>query len=436
MVCVSRQNTVGARSRWVPLTAACAALALGVGAPVVRASVARQASSPAQAGLVRPLGTIKAISGNNITLTTDAKADVNVVVQDGARIVRVEPGQKDLKGAVPVQLEDLQVGDRILVRGTHADDGKSVLASAIILMKKTDIAQKQEQENQEWQRGMGGLVKSVDPAGSTVTVSTGAGSSAKAVTIHISGQTILRRYAPDSVNFADARPAPLDQIKPGDQLRARGERSADGTEFTAQEIVSGSFRNIAGRVSSVNPSANQLTVMDLLTKKPVEVTLTSGSEIRKLPAMMAQMIAMRLKGGTQGAASGAPGTAGHSSSETPSGQTAAASRPQYPGGGGEGWRGNGGNGGGTGDFQQMLHRLPPAKITDLNKGDAVMIVSTRRRGDGDYAACRRGTDPDRAGIKPSHAAFTLEPRRVVRRRRFSSSIVQVRLCVRPANQEM
>ena len=39
-------------------------------------------------------------------------------------------------------------------------------------------------------------------------------------------------------------PRPSTQIQPGDQLRARGEKSADGTEITAEEVVSGTFRNI------------------------------------------------------------------------------------------------------------------------------------------------------------------------------------------------
>lgn len=366
---------------WVVLLAGCcAALPSEASARPVSTLAGLQAQpggQPAgQTSTVRPLGTIKAINGNTITLTTDAKADVSVLVQNSTRIVRIEPGQKDLKNATVVQLQDLQVGDRILVRGSNSEDGKSVLAAAVILMKKSDITQKQEQERQEWQRGAGGLVKAVDPSSGTITVSTGAGPTAKAVTVHISKDAILRRYAPDSVNFTDAKPAPLDQIKPGDQLRARGTRSADGTEFTAQEVVSGSFRNIAGTVSSVNAAANQLTVMDLLTKKPVIVTVSSNTEIRKLPAMMAQMIAMRLKGGAAGASSstqaGGQAPAGGSASgpgTPPSGQ-----RPQSAGGGG-GWRTGGGTAGPP-DFQQMLSRLPAATLSELNKGDAVMIVST------------------------------------------------------------
>lgn len=67
--------------------------------------------------VAKQLGVIKAINGNTITLTTDVGADVRVQVLNAAKIIRVAPGQTDLKNAVPIQLMDLQVGDRILVRG-------------------------------------------------------------------------------------------------------------------------------------------------------------------------------------------------------------------------------------------------------------------------------------------------------------------------------
>ena len=72
--------------------------------------------------------------------------------------------------------------------------------------------------------------------------------------VHVSKETIIRRYAPDSVKFDDAKPGTLDQIKPGDQLRARGTKNADGNELAAEEIVSGTFRNVAGMVVATDPA--------------------------------------------------------------------------------------------------------------------------------------------------------------------------------------
>ena len=214
---------------------------------------------------------------------------MTIQVEEDARLVRIEPGAKDLKNAAPLQLQELQPGDRILVRGKMAEDGKTLLAASVIAMKHEDIAAKQAHEREEWQRhGVGGLVSAVDAASGTIKISTNATGAAKEVTVQVSKQTVLRRYAPNSVKFDDAKPAPIDQIKVGDQLRARGTRSADGTELTADEVVSGTFRNIAGTISAIDAAAGTITVMDLVAKKPITVKVRAETQIRKLPPMIAQ----------------------------------------------------------------------------------------------------------------------------------------------------
>ncbi len=322
----------------------------------------------------RPVGTIKSISGNTITLTTDSGSDVTVQVQDATRLLRIAPGQKDLKDATPILLADVQPGDRILVRGKLADDGKSVLALSVIAMKKADIAEKQSREREEWQKhGFGGLVNSVDAAGGTISVAWPSAGEKKTVTVHLSKDTILRRYALDSVKFDDAKPALLDQIKPGDQLRARGSRSADGAEFTADEIVSGTFRNIAGTISALDASAGAITVLDLVSKKPITVKVTADSQLRKLPAPMAQRIAARLKGTSTEAPSSAPAPNGAGTTSNGDQTTKPAAAP--PGGSGSGGMARSG-GGGAADLQQAIIRMPAATLGDLQKGDAVMVVAT------------------------------------------------------------
>ncbi|MGA8492816.1 MAG: DUF5666 domain-containing protein [Terriglobales bacterium] len=327
------------------------------------ATQTQETAAPASSSpIAKPVGTVKALSGNTITLATDAGPTVNVLVQNSTRMIRIAPGQKDLKDATPIQFSDVQVGDRILARGNASDDGKSVTASSVILMKESDVTAKQEREREDWQkRGVGGLVSKVDAAAETVTLSASPGSGNKGVTIHISKSTIIRRYAPDSVKFDDAKPSTLDQIHPGDQLRARGVRSADGTELVADEVVSGAFRNIAGLVTATDASAKTITVMDLATKKPVTLGITADSQLRKLPLMVAQRIAMRLKGGTAEDAPHPP-TPG----ANPSGATA----------GGHGGNAPGFRPGGPPDFQQMLKRMPSVMLADLQKGDAVMVVAT------------------------------------------------------------
>jgi hypothetical protein len=371
----------------------------------VRAQTAPPSSqTPAAA---KPVGTIKAISGNTITLTTDAGSDVTVLVQEATKLVRVAPGQKDLKDAAPIQLQNLQPGDRILVLGRLADDGKSVLARSVVAMKQADVAEKQTHEREEWQKhGTGGLVSGVDPASNTVTISLPAVGEKKTVTIHLSNATILRRYAPDSVKFDDAKPAPLDQIKPGDQLRARGARNADGSELTADEVVSGSFRNIAGTISAIDASAGTLTVLDLATKKPVTLKTTPDSQIRKIPASVAQRIAMRLKGvPADAAAQGSNGSAATSAPPSkPAGSPAG-------GAGASGPEGMGRPGGGAADLQQAILRMPAATLAEMQKGDVVMIVATAGGSNGipSVITLLSGVEPILAASPNSSASTILSP---------------------------
>ena len=319
----------------------------------------------------RAMGTVVSIEPTGFTIQTDSGTRLAVLLPNNATLLKVAPNQKDLKSATRISAGEISVSDRILVRGHISDDQKTLLATAAIVMSKADIAQKQEAERTEWQRGVGGLVSSIDPVNSTITISTAALGANKKVVIHLSKDTILRRYAPDSVRFDDAKPGALDQIKPGDQLRARGTRSEDGSEFAAEEIVSGSFRNIAGTVSSIDTSQNTLTVTDLKTKKPVLVKFTPDSQLRKLDPTMAQGIAMRLKGGAAGGpASG--GTVGAAGAARPAGPPPSAGGPGGPPGGPGGARP-----GGAPDFQRLLSRLPQATLADLKKGDAVMIVATQ-----------------------------------------------------------
>src|SRR5580704_17977900 len=220
----------------------------------------------------RRVGAVKAINGTVITLAPDSGPDLNVTTQATTRILRIAPGEKDLKNATPIQLQDLQVGDRVLVAGKASDDNLSLAASTVVVMKHSDLEARHQQDLQDWQkRGVGGIAKAVDAAAGTVTISITSFSGSKNIAIHSSKATVIRRYGPDSAQFDDAKPSTLQEIHPGDQVTARGDRNADGTELAAEEIVSGAFRNIAGTVNSVDASSSTLSVQDLLSKKTVLV---------------------------------------------------------------------------------------------------------------------------------------------------------------------
>jgi hypothetical protein len=335
------------------------------------AAAAQDAATPA-AKPVTILGTVQALSGNTITVKSDAGAPTQVTVQENARLLRIEPGQKTLAGASPFSLSDLQVGDRVMARGSM--NAQELAATTLVAIKGADIAQKQAQEREDWQkRGTGGLVKSVDPAAGTVTISTGPGGS-RTLVIHASASTVLRRYAPGSVKFDQAATAPLDQIKPGDQLRARGPKSADGGTLEAEEVVSGSFRNLAGAVQSVNATASTITLNDAATKKAVVISLTPDSEVKKLDPAVAQRLAARLSGGAKrpdgssGRPAGAPGASASTEGQAPAGPPSGAPGTDRPAGAPA--RGAGA------DFQQILARAPSITLKDLQKGNMVIVVAT------------------------------------------------------------
>jgi hypothetical protein len=345
------------------------------------------ASGSASAQVSKAVGVIKTISiqGDSITIAAESGGEVTATLAATTKILRVPPGEKDLKNATALQVQDLQPGDRVLIRGVASPDGDAhkIGALAVIVMKQSDVAAKQQHDRDDWQkRGVGGLVTKVDAAADTLTISSGGMSTSRSVAVHVAKDTILRRYAPDSVNFDDAKPVPaaefMAQVKAGDQLRARGTRSADGTELAAEEVVSGTFRNIAGIIKAVDPASNSMTVQDAISKSAVVVKVAPDSQIKKLPPEMAQRIAMRLKamaGGGNGDQSGANGQGrgggGHGSAAGDS-----AARPASAGE--AAGRGPGSNGppNGPPDFQRLLSRLPNSTLADLAKGDAVMIVST------------------------------------------------------------
>ena len=327
--------------------ALCLVLALP---PAIACAQANAQATPASAGAVKQLGSIRKISGADLTLATDQGVELAVKVSSGARLLRLAPGQTDLKSAAPIQLTDLQVGDRVLVRGKAAADG-SIDASVVIVMKQQDIAQKNQQELLDWQRrSVGGMVKQVDAQTGVITLTV----SNKAVVVTTTPKTTFKRYAPDSVKWEDAAPATLDDIHPGDQLRAKGDKNEDATELAADEIVAGTFRNISGLVTAIDAGQGTLTVQDLATKTPVTVTITADSQMKKLPAATCP----GLGHADQGVMRCCHGRCFFQR------RASSACRRQ--------WRTCA-----DADLNQLVARLPAATLADIQKGEAVMIVSTQ-----------------------------------------------------------
>ena len=344
--------------RWIGLRGA----ALGAGLVVFMGSgwvldcdAQAPAGAPATA-LERQIGTVKSIAGSSLVLTTDAGQPIEVAIGEGVRVLQIAPGSTSLKGAETIALTDIQTGDRVLVTGKAGGSAGSLDASRVVLMKSSDIAQRHATEEADWQkRGTGGIVSAVNAGGASLVITEGT----KKIVVNTSAKTQFRRYAGDSVKFEDAKPGSFAQIQAGDQLRVRGERTADGAtgeSINAEEIISGSFRNLAGVIATIDAANQTLTLKDLATKKMVTVKVLGNSSVRALPAQAAARFAARAKGGAGAAEShAAPGQAGGPATEN----GAAGARSA-----------------GT-DLSQLVSRLPNQTFADLKVGDAVMIVASQ-----------------------------------------------------------
>lgn len=308
------------------------------------------------------LGDVTAIdaANNKLTLKTN-DGEIIVILDDKTEFKKTQPGARDLKTATVIARTDIIVGDRIIARGKVADDRKSIPARQVIVMTKADIAQKQERDRADWQRrGIVGRIVSLNPETKEINLSMRSREGDRPIIIAAAGDVMFRRYAPDSVKFSDAKPSSFAELKVSDQLRALGNRSEDGTHFTPEEIVSGSFRMVGGPVTAVNAAKNEITISNLQTSQPITVVINNDSILRRIPAEMATMIAQRR---AQAAAGGGP----------------AAAQGQGSGAGANGGAGagvGGARGRGAPDFDEMIERLPQVAITDLKAGDVIAVSST------------------------------------------------------------
>ena len=344
-------------------------------------------SGAAAAQPVRPVGVVTQLKTGSLTLQTDAGPVLEVPLPEGISVMRVPPGAKDLKTAAPITVGEISLGDRVLIRGRVSDDQKFVAATSVIVMAKTELEKAREAEQAEWRRrGIGGRVKALDPAAKEITITVPTRppdpvNPTHPVTIALGANSVLLRYAPDSVKFSDAKPGSFEEIKVGDQVRALGTKSEDGSRFSAEKLVTGTFRNIGATVISADAPNATVTVKDLASGKPIVVRTNSDSNMHRLPPFVAQMLAGFNSGGGPGGWRGAGGASNPAAGGPPQSGGAGAGRRegQAAGSGGQpggGPAGAGGRNGGPPDFQEMLDRAPALTLGELKAGDALMVLST------------------------------------------------------------
>lgn len=305
------------------------------------------------------IGTVTKVdaASHAVTVKEDRTgAEYSVLLENTKTLLKVPPGAKDLKSATRINAGDLEVGDRVDVRGTKSEDlpaatpPHTIAARSVVLMSGRDLAQTHQSEAAAWQHSTAGMVNSVDPAAHTLAITVRTPDGPRQMTVQASNSTDFTRYSLD--NPATPARSQLGEIQPGDQVRVIGDKSQDGATLTAQRVYSGAFRTIAGTVGTISPDGKTVTVKDLQTKQSVEVTLTANSTVRKLPPAMAMGLARRLN--PQAAA-----TQGNTGSD-------AGPRPANRG---------------AGDLSRMLEQVPTIAISDLKPGDAVVISGVAQGAD-------------------------------------------------------
>jgi len=336
-----------------------------------------QTPAPASAskGVIGEITAVDA-SGKQLTVKADSGSPYTIQLDEKTTFVRVPPGEKDLKKASPIPFAELAVGDRVLARGAVSEEDKTATAKIVIVMTKTDLAKMHADEAAAWQTGLAGIVTAINPDTKEISVKPRT-TNAVPVTVDVSGNPAYLRYASGSNRFSEAKPSTFAEIKIGDNLRARGQKNEDGTRLKADEILSGSFQTIAGTVISIDAANNTVRLTDLATKKPVDVVFAKETMVRRIPDMMALMLARRLNPNAAGAGSGATdGPGGWHPEGAPAhaqaGSQPPAGRPSFGGPGGAG-----GPGHGNFDLHNMLEKLPPVQVSELKNGDALIVTSTK-----------------------------------------------------------
>jgi len=317
------------------------------------------AGQNASKNVVGTVNTVR-VEASEIEAKTDAGV-VTIKLAPETVVKSVAPGETSLAKAVDANIEAIHPGDRVLV--TIQGD----LVRRVIVMQAKSIEQWKEADKAEWQkRGVAGVVKEKK---ATELVLKGAGENTYVVTLK--PNATFKRYPAESVKFADAKISKLEEVQVGDQLRARGEKAADGKSVTADEVVFGTFVTRAGIIQSIDANG-AIIAKDISGKEILTVHLTADSQIKKFGA----------GGGPGGGGMRPPSAdgAGPRAGGPPAGEgPRQGGGPEGPRPGGPGGQGAGPGGPGGGrrfDVSQIVERLPVGTKDDLKVGETIVFSSS------------------------------------------------------------
>lgn len=218
-----------------------------------------------------------------VVVTTASGNRINVQLNERTEFMRIPPGEKTKDKFIKIGPTDFAVGDMVFARGRMSEDRANLPAREFYVMSKGDIATKRDKEREEWRtRGISGSVSAVNSTAKELTVDARTAEGTKPIVVAITDKTQFRRYAPDSVRFSDSKTSTFDDLKVGDQLRALGTKSNDGSKFTSDEIVSGAFQTIGGAITEINVDTKEIKLKDVQTQLVVTVVIGKDSSLKRI----------------------------------------------------------------------------------------------------------------------------------------------------------
>lgn len=281
-------------------------------------------------------------SGKTLTVRTEF-GEVGVAVSEATVLLRIPPGETSTDKASKIMFGDIMVGDRLFARIDTTDTGKPLHATQIVVSAKSSAGRDRGQEFRA--RGIAGRVTEIHPKAKIIVVLARVRDGIGSVNIDASGKVRFFHYAADSVSLSDAKPSSFSELRVGDQLRALGNKSEDGTHLIAEEIIFGSFKRAGGTVTGIDSQKNQLKVENTQSGETTTIILGQKSALRRITP---EIIAAYEEARRRSVAAATP---------------AADRQPAR--------RGK--------SLQEMIESLPAISLHDLKKGDMIFVVGTHQR---------------------------------------------------------
>ncbi|HET6978002.1 MAG TPA: hypothetical protein VFI24_16855 [Pyrinomonadaceae bacterium] len=292
--------------------------------------------TPAQLSSV--VGTVIEKTGKTINIKTDQNTTIAIRANETTACLRVPAGAQSLDKATPILFEEIVNGDRVLARGNKAPD--EFAAVRIVVLSKDDVTKKRERDLEEWRtRGIAGVVKALNPGTNEINLELRGATPASLVAINASASQ-FRRYTTTAINFEDTKQSNFAEVAVGDQLRALGDKSADGKSFKAEAVVSGSFKTIGATVTAIDLQNNQISAATLDQRKPIKVTTLKQTLVRRIPAALVPAIAQKARANQ------------------------------------------------SAEVQQLIDTLPVVALSDLKAGDVVSITGIREKDESQMTAIK------------------------------------------------